>query len=65
MLYTCYDLAEQGLDFSDALDAIQARYNDIISGLGRIFLCRQNFLRSQKTSKSVPARIMPQAVANI
>ena len=43
MLYTCYDLAEQGLDFSDALDAIQARYNDIIAGLGRDFSWQAEF----------------------
>ena len=43
MLYTCYDLAEQGLDFSDALDAIQARYNDIISGLGMDFSLQAEF----------------------
>lgn len=34
MLYACYAQAEQGIDFQDALRAIQARYDDIISGLG-------------------------------
>lgn len=65
MLYTCYDLAEQGLDFSDALDAIQARYNDIISGLGMDFSLQAEFSEIAENFKSVPARIMPQAVANI
>ncbi len=34
MLYGCYALAEQGLAFQTELDAIQARYDDIIAGLG-------------------------------
>lgn len=33
MLYNCYALAEQGLAFQAELEAIQARYDDIISGL--------------------------------
>ncbi len=33
MLYGCYSLAEQGLAFQQELDAIQARYDDIIAGL--------------------------------
>ena len=34
MLYGCYALAEQDEDFSDKLAKIQARYNEIINGLG-------------------------------
>ncbi len=34
MLYSCYELAEQGVDFSNELSAIQERYDDIIAGLG-------------------------------
>ena len=34
MLYTCYAAAEQDEDFSDKLAKIQARYNEIINGLG-------------------------------
>lgn len=34
MLYACYDLAEAGKDFSKELQAIKARYEEIISGLG-------------------------------
>ncbi len=34
MLYGCYHLAEQGKDFSNELKAIEARYNEIITGLG-------------------------------
>lgn len=33
MLYACYDLAEHGKDFKDALDGIKARYQEIIDGL--------------------------------
>lgn len=33
MLYACYALAEEGKDFSQALDAIRARYQEIIDGL--------------------------------
>lgn len=34
MLYDCYAAAENGEDISDKLDKIQARYNEIIEGLG-------------------------------
>lgn len=34
MLYNCYGLAEKGEDFSRELEAIKARYNEIIEGLG-------------------------------
>ena len=37
MLYACYDLAEAGEDFSQALAAIKARYDEIIEGLGLDF----------------------------
>lgn len=33
MLYQCYDLAEQGKSFDNALKLIQERYNEIIKGL--------------------------------
>lgn len=33
MLYDCYRSAEEGKDFKDQLDAIQARYQEIIDGL--------------------------------
>ena len=33
MLYVCYAVAEKGNDFTDLLDAIKARYNEIIKGL--------------------------------
>lgn len=34
MLYTCYAAAEHGEDYTDKLDAIHARYQEIIDGLG-------------------------------
>ena len=34
MLYDCYETAEAGKDFTKKLDAIKARYNEIIEGLG-------------------------------
>lgn len=33
MLYQCYAVAEEGKDFTDLLDNIKARYNEIIDGL--------------------------------
>ena len=33
MLYACYDCAEAGKDFKEALGAIQARYREIVAGL--------------------------------
>lgn len=34
MLYACYELAEKDRDFSKELEAIRARYQEIIDGLG-------------------------------
>ena len=33
MLYACYELAEQGKDFTEKLQEIKARYQEIIEGL--------------------------------
>lgn len=33
MLYQCYAIAEKGVDFAKELEAIKARYNEIIDGL--------------------------------
>ena len=33
MLYACYELAEAGKDFREVLEAIRARYREIVSGL--------------------------------
>ena len=34
MLYACYDMAEAGKDFEKAIAAVEARYEEIIEGLG-------------------------------
>lgn len=44
MLYACYTLAEQGVAFQEELSAIQARYDDIISGLGMTFSLADEFV---------------------
>ena len=43
MLYDCYAAAEAGEDFSGKLEAIQARYNEIIEGLGMDFSLEGDF----------------------
>lgn len=43
MLYDCYAAAEAGEDFSEKLEAIKARYNEIIEGLGLDFSLEEDF----------------------
>ena len=43
MLYDCYETAEAGKDFTKKLDAIKARYNEIIEGLGIDFSLEEDF----------------------
>ena len=43
MLYDCYETAEAGKDFTKKLDAIKARYNEIIEGLGIDFSLKEDF----------------------
>jgi len=43
MLYDCYATAEKGEDFSDKLAAIEARYNEIIEGLGLKLSLKEEF----------------------
>ena len=43
MLYDCYDLAEQGGDYKAALKAIEARYQEIIDGLGLKISLKEEF----------------------
>ena len=47
MLYDCYALAKAGKDFSGALAAIKARYQEIIDGVG--------WSGSTRSRKSAPA----------
>jgi aspartate kinase len=51
MLYACYDLAEQGKDFSEALAAIKARYQEIIDGLGLKLSLDKEFEEIEKRVK--------------
>lgn len=43
MLYACYDMAEAGKDFGKAITAIEARYEEIIEGLGLDLSLEQEF----------------------
>ena len=43
MLYDCYETAEAGKDFTKKLEAIKARYNEIIEGLGIDFSLEEDF----------------------
>ncbi|MCR4599995.1 MAG: aspartate kinase [Acetatifactor sp.] len=52
MLYACYDLAEQGKDFSEALAAIKARYQEIIDGLGLKLTLDKEFEEIEKQFKA-------------
>ncbi len=52
MLYACYDLAESGQDFSAALRAIEARYDEIISGLGLKLSLKDEFATIEKSFKN-------------
>ncbi|MBO5985180.1 MAG: aspartate kinase, partial [Lachnospiraceae bacterium] len=52
MLYECYDLAEQGKDFSKELSDIKARYQEIIDGLGLKLSLDQQFAEIEKQFKA-------------
>ena len=43
MLYDCYETAEAGKDFTKKLEAIKARYNEIIEGLDIDFSLEEDF----------------------
>ncbi len=47
MLYACYDKAEAGEDFLADLDAIRARYQEIIDGLGMTLSLDDEFAKIQ------------------
>lgn len=51
MLYQCYDLAGRGENFKDKLDAIKARYNEIIDGLGLNLSLEDEFKTIEKNFK--------------
>ena len=52
MLYACYDLAEQGKDFSKELEAIKARYQEIIDGLKLKLSLDNEFAEIEKNFKA-------------
>ncbi|MBO4749981.1 MAG: aspartate kinase [Lachnospiraceae bacterium] len=52
MLYACYDLAEQGKDFSKELSDIHARYQEIIDGLKLSLSLDEQFAEIEKQFKA-------------
>ena len=52
MLYGCYDLAEAGKDFKKELEAIAARYQEIIDGLGLTLSLADEFKTIEKNFKA-------------
>ena len=51
MLYACYDLAEQGADFTKEMQAIRDRYQEIIDGLGLKLSLDKEFKTIEKNFK--------------
>ena len=51
MLYQCYELAEKGKDFSKELEAIEARFNEIIKGLKLKMSLKEEFAEIEKQFK--------------
>ncbi len=51
MLYGCYHLAEEGKDFKKELAAIEARYQEIIDGLGLSLSLKDEFKTIEKDFK--------------
>lgn len=52
MLYECYDLAEAGKDFKEQLQAIKARYQEIIEGLALKISLEEEFKTVEKNFKA-------------
>jgi len=52
MLYACYDLAEQDKDFKKELEAIKARYQEIIEGLKLKLSLEDEFQTIEKNFKA-------------
>ena len=52
MLYATYAYAEQGNDFSKALKAIEARYQEIIDGLGLSLSLKDEFAKIAENFKN-------------
>lgn len=56
MLYECYDLAEAGKDFKAQLQAIKARYQEIIDGLALKISLEEEFKTIEKNFKAKAGR---------
>ncbi len=56
MLYGCYDLAEAGKDFKTQLQAIKARYQEIIDGLALKISLEEEFKAIEKNFKAKAGR---------
>lgn len=52
MLYACYEAAEEGKDFSDILEKIQKRYQEIIDGLKLTLSLQDEFKEIEKNFKN-------------
>ncbi len=56
MLYECYDLAESGKNFKEQLQAIKARYQEIIDGLALKLSLDEEFKTIEKNLKEKAGR---------
>ncbi len=56
MLYTCYDLAEEGKNFKEQLQAIRRRYQEIIDGLALDLSLDEEFKIIEKNFKDKAGR---------
>lgn len=56
MLYTCYDLAEEGKNFKEQLQAIRQRYQEIIDGLALDLSLDEEFKVIEKNFKDKAGR---------
>lgn len=56
MLYGCYDLAETGKDFKEQLQAIKARYQEIIDGLSLKLSLENEFKTIEKNFREMAGR---------
>ena len=65
MLYACYDLADQGKSFKAELDAIKARYQEIIDGLQLDLILSMSSRLLRRTLRQRPAAITRLPVVNI
>ncbi len=54
LLYKCYDLAEQGEDFTDPWNDVKSRYNEIIRGLNLDFSLEDSFTEIENVLKTAP-----------